>query len=443
MKKGIALLVIGCLMLAACSFRSDKVTSKSVSDVINDSEIIEFKINKEALKKDGYIQIAGIVYGKIINENGVPNVYLAFYKDTPELAFYLMTAVSLEFDTWKEHTAPNYFIDWDGKQYEYGDNIPDNATIEDLPDYLPDDWSNVIERIQNGESIVQIIDKNSGDIIDDEVEIFVSNYYESLDSSELSYETEESIKDENDNSYQDTVVQNNNESNGKLTPEPTIVESSTEITFRDIPWETSFAEIDQMYGSLNWLPIAGESFVNPSVDAILLDNDYAGIDFEYNDINIVANALNIEWNVAGYKPTDIELHFAYTLVDGLLPKTEENSALYGAKYYIEPADLESAKNDLIGKISSLYGNSAKQTTDSDYSGNKIMYYYWYGANDTELVLKSLDSSGDSTGFYKDQIVIAYAWRKGDELMQSASDALKSEEKNNESGVYGNNSTDGL
>ena len=217
----------------------------------------------------------------------------------------------------------------------------------------------------------------------------------------------------------------------------------TEIVFRDIPWGTNFSEINQTYGSLSWLPIKGENFISPSVDAVLLDDDLKGIDFEYNDINIIASAMNQEWEVAGYHPTEIKMYFAYTPVDGILTKTDENSALYGAQYIIEPTSLEDATNDLKSKISSLYGEPSKETTDSDIYGNRSTLLHWYGANDTELVLKSTDTSDDATGIYTDTIAISYAWRKGDELMQTASDTLAAEAAADESGIYGNSSVDGL
>lgn len=219
--------------------------------------------------------------------------------------------------------------------------------------------------------------------------------------------------------------------------------SEKEIVFRDIPWGTNYETVEQTYGEMNWVTIYGEEFVTPSVDAVLLDNDYAGIDFENKDINIIASALNEETEVAGYTTSDIDLYFSYNVENGKILRTENGSSLYGAKYTIEPSDLESATADLIEKLSSLYGEPYKNSTDSDMFGNIMEYTYWKGANNTELVLKSQDSSSDESGIYSDKITISYAWRNGDNLLQEASDTIATEKGSDESSVYGNESVDGL
>lgn len=47
-------------------------------------------------------------------------------------------------------------------------------------------------------------------------------------------------------------------------------------------------------------------------------------------------------------------------------------------------------------------------------------------NDSILVLRSQDTSNDTTDLFSDEITISYAWMKGDELLQNASDCLKQE-----------------
>nr|DAG86548.1 MAG TPA: hypothetical protein [Caudoviricetes sp.] len=219
--------------------------------------------------------------------------------------------------------------------------------------------------------------------------------------------------------------------------------SSSEIVFRDIPWGTSYTTLVAQYPDYTWLPLAGDIFVTPSVDGVLLDNDYEGIEFEYTDININASIISPDMEVAGYTAEDIELYFAYTTVDGTLPKTENFSALYGARYRINPVNLTEAKNDLINKLIQLYGDPRKETKDSDWSGLNYTYTYWYGQNNTELVLKTTDASADTSGLFKNTISISYAWRNGDELLQNASDCLKSLAADSEQNIYGNNSTNGL
>lgn len=219
-------------------------------------------------------------------------------------------------------------------------------------------------------------------------------------------------------------------------------EQEKEILFRDIPWGTSFTDAKSAFSDFGLWGLAGESYKTKSIDDIIL-GDYQGIDFEYNDINIIGNTYNGEVDVAGYTTSDISMYFAYIPVDGVLTRTEDDSALYGAQYVFEPKNLAEMSADLISKLSSLYGEPFQTTNDSDMWGNKYEYTYWSGANDTELVLKTTDSTDDSTGFYEDEVTISYVWLKGDELLQQASDTLKAEAIGNESSAYGNGSTNGL
>lgn len=217
---------------------------------------------------------------------------------------------------------------------------------------------------------------------------------------------------------------------------------SDEILFNDIEWGTNYTNVDSVLSSLSLINISGEDYKTMSVDDIIL-GDYKGIDFEYDDINIIASALNGETDVAGYTTREVQLHFAYIPVDGVLDKTEENSSLYGAQYFFDTQNLQEMSQDLTNKLSSTYGESDDVKTDVDMWGNEYTYTYWYGQNDTVVVLKTVDTTNDTSGMYEDEIIISYVWLKGDELLQNASDILKQEAIDNEESVYGNESTDGL
>lgn len=218
--------------------------------------------------------------------------------------------------------------------------------------------------------------------------------------------------------------------------------ADVEITFKDIPWGTTFSEADSMLSQLNLWNISGEGFKQYSVDDILI-GDYKGIDFEYSGINVISNAFNKEQTVAGYTTSDITLYFVFIPVNGYLTYVEDDAILYGAQYEFEPTDLARMYEDLKGKLVSLYGDPYKTSEDSDIFGNKYTYTYWRGVNDTELVLRSLDSSKDTTNIYDDKIYISYAWRRGDTLLKNASNAVKMERLDAETGAQESGSTEGL
>lgn len=244
-----------------------------------------------------------------------------------------------------------------------------------------------------------------------------------------------------DTETKQSVVIDENEQENTNKEEINII-SDKEILFMNEPWGISYTEFKNNHGELGVWDLTGESYRTFSVDEIVL-GDYKGLDFDYNDINIVGNCYNGEIDVAGYKTKDITVYFAYTISDGVLNQNLSDSALYGARYEFDSLNLEEMYADLTEKLTDLYGEYSNTSKDTDLYGNVYTYTYWYGQNDTMVVLKSLNSENDSTGFYDDEIVIAYAWKKGDELLQKASDWLKEEATNQEKSVYGNSSTDGL
>ena len=225
-------------------------------------------------------------------------------------------------------------------------------------------------------------------------------------------------------------------------PENNVELFEKEILFCDVPWGTSYTKTDELLGELGMWSMSGENFKTMSVDDIVL-RDYKGIDFEYSDINIISPTHNGEISVAGYMTSSVYLYFAFVPVDGVLTKTEEDSALYGAQYKFDTKNLQEMSTDLNNKLVSLYGPPQKENSDSDLWGNKYKYTYWYGANDTAVVLRTVDTSNDSTNLYEDEIVISYVWLEGDRLLQEASDILKKEAIEKEAEAYGNHITDGL
>ncbi len=251
---------------------------------------------------------------------------------------------------------------------------------------------------------------------------------------------EEVEKDEKESATESIVEPESQPNSSQPQEQPST--PAQEILFCNIPWGTSFTEVKNDLGELGLWGIAGEDYKTMSVDDIVL-GDYQGIDFECSDINIIGNCQNDEVEVAGYTTTDVQLFFAYIPVDGILTKEEQDSALYGARYEFETQNINEMYEDLTQKLSLLYGEPSKTMTDSDLFGNSYKYTYWYGLNDTMVVLKYLDSGNEITDVFSDTIYICYVWNEGDRLLQQASDILKQEAINNEKAIYGNNDTSGL
>lgn len=221
--------------------------------------------------------------------------------------------------------------------------------------------------------------------------------------------------------------------------------TDNEILFREIPWGSSYSEVEQLLPDFDWYPMSFEYMRHYPVCEVLTDST-SGFDddFTYGGINITAQPFsNKETEVAGYTTSDIELYFAFTSVNGVENQDYNDTAFYGARYSFEPANLQGMTDDLTEKLSSLYGEPDDTKKDTDLWGNKTTIIYWYGANDTVVTLRSVNSENDSTGLYNDELFIAYAWEKGDELLKDIDNKMKESASTGESANFGNGNTNGL
>lgn len=221
-------------------------------------------------------------------------------------------------------------------------------------------------------------------------------------------------------------------------------ENNVEILFRDIPWGTSYTDVAQLMPEFDWYTMSFEGMRTYPVNEIITDLDDYSVDLANDNINMTAQPFSQkETDVAGYTTTDIELFFAYTPVNNELSREESDTALYGARYEFEPQDLQSMTDDLTEKLSSLYGNPVDTKKGTNYLGLSETLIYWEGTNNTQVVIRSVDASGDDSGLFYDELWISYVWNKGNELLKIADDVVSENNSNAESEIYGNGSTNGL
>ncbi len=253
---------------------------------------------------------------------------------------------------------------------------------------------------------------------------------ESGNVTQSTTKSEKSINAENEATIKQTEVQKQQ-----------IEELKSEILFQNVKWGTSFPEINNKFSNWKLLNLHGEGYQTYSTDDILLGS-YKGLRFDYSGINVISSALK-QQEIAGYTTSEINLYFAFLPVDGCLTYSESDTSLYGAQYVFKPTDLNAVYEDLKNKLSQQYGTPSKVTYDKDLRNNEYSYTYWYGENDTELVLKGLCGEIDTSGYYDDKIYISYVWRNGDTLLKNASDAVKAEKNSKEKDAQSNNNTNGL
>ena len=194
------------------------------------------------------------------------------------------------------------------------------------------------------------------------------------------------------------------------------------ILFRNTPWGISYTEADKLfpeYKLSSWL--TGEYMKFYPIEQLITGKYSDKVNFEYHDINIPADCSNDEFEVAGYKTTDITLHFAYKVIDGVITHKEEDTLFYGAQYEFEPADSKFMIDDLKKKLSSLYGEIDEDGNRSVSNIWKYEWWIWKGADNTAV---SLTWEYRPDGKSKDKVWISYFTYKGDEWLRAASDGEK-------------------
>lgn len=136
--------------------------------------------------------------------------------------------------------------------------------------------------------------------------------------------------------------------------------------------------------------------------------------------------------VAGYDIENVYIYYTYSVgEDGLLVRDIDHSALIYAYYKIEPKDPDAVYNDLISKLTSLYGDIDLHQAEKPY----IAYEQnlWYGADGTMVSLVREDYPSGNHYIY-----IKYGFSGADQLLADAYEAAVYEES-----LFAASNTDGL
>lgn len=213
------------------------------------------------------------------------------------------------------------------------------------------------------------------------------------------------------------------------------------ITFRNVPWGSSFTEAKGIIQGIRWLDYSGE---NHGADTI---KDIVGIGSDVktsnNNINMYAySSSSTKVTVAGYEVDEMKMYYAFTSANGTVTRTEENTALYAASYKFEPTDIDGVFADLTGKLTFLYGEPTETRHDTNWTNDKYTYVIWNSADGDQVILK-MDDERESTWSTGNKIYLFYIWNQADVVLRAADDAVTAEKAGSESQNYGNGNTDGL
>ena len=201
---------------------------------------------------------------------------------------------------------------------------------------------------------------------------------------------------------------------------PVFAETSTDpeptILFRNNEWGSSLPEVLASFpDNVRFYNLDADSAYQ--VEKTIIDEGRQYYNGHVCGYTYARSSSLTDMKVAGYDVSGITLRFAWVPGDdGLIVEDQDHTALYYAKYEITPKDPEAVLADLTTKLSSLYGEP--DATKTSGSVIKETYTIWYGG---EGSIVALVGRNYSSGSY--EIEIRYATTQGNEMLQTAYDAL--------------------
>ena len=188
------------------------------------------------------------------------------------------------------------------------------------------------------------------------------------------------------------------------------------ISFRGIEWGTPATELESKLSEVklySWDDVDSPK----SVANFLFDGDDIYYDGEVNCRNYARPSSLKDLKVAGYAVEELYVYCAYVPgADGLLTGDLKDTAFIEAYYELDTKDPDLAYDDLLDKLTGLYGEVFYSNTRSPY----ISYTYnvWKAADDSMVCLEKRIYPSSGTDIY-----VKYAAGNADELMSSAYKAL--------------------
>lgn len=181
-----------------------------------------------------------------------------------------------------------------------------------------------------------------------------------------------------------------------------------EILFRDIPWGS---DIDTALDTITevemkrFSPDRSNGFKTDFITKkeILCTK-------HKNTCMYCSNPAGTTINVAGYDMSSMTMYFAIVYNDETADLNNSTTSFYGASYYLETKEVEKASEDLVNKLSALYGDY-EDISNSEFRS----LYQWTGANDTVVTMETDEEF--------DTIVLGYAWLGGDKLLDQADELV--------------------
>lgn len=200
--------------------------------------------------------------------------------------------------------------------------------------------------------------------------------------------------------------------------------TGTNFTFRGIPWNTARADAEQLLeddgAKKNWE--TSDIYRLSAVDYLHVTSgdevvEGGGCKVTYHDLT-----------VAGYTPSRTNACYLYQIDEnGKIDKTKDTSQFYMGWYEFENddfSDMEAIYNDLLTKLTSLYG-------DGNIDQGESSQYFWtdtWTDNDGNVIQLLINGMEDREN---QEISLAYIAADADERLDAMENALDAETAANE------------
>ena len=203
-----------------------------------------------------------------------------------------------------------------------------------------------------------------------------------------------------------------------------VAEEPDSILFRGIEW---FKEESVVKPEIDGIEGIKPSWYKGEEENARIDSWYRQWENMYADVNLENGGVILRYenvSVAGYN-CDLKLSFAYAITDDRVSYDMKSAEFYKAEYTIEELeDMEGAYNDLVDKLSQLYGSSEDKSYLNSFDDMTSPKGSIWTAKDGSLVWVGIYYNSFSEVY--DTLKIVYAAPDVDGYLTSLDDRIKKE-----------------
>lgn len=203
-----------------------------------------------------------------------------------------------------------------------------------------------------------------------------------------------------------------------------------EITFNDFAWGMDAESALELLVSkkfIQYFPIVDNPVILSNWDWFWADHWDKYID---SGIQVWGGS---EGTIAGYSLSEIHTYYYFDYDENGYYPTAKDSHLYTLYMVLEAIDYDYAEEDLVSKLTTLYGKPEKISNSLMYDG---VSYIWYGANNTAVCLTHIDYDYDED----DEMYLTYGKTDSDAALKAVSQLVRnkkaSEERKNSNNFDG-------